>query len=146
MQDPANYPDPQTFNPFRFVADKDDSPRSEARFSHPSRSFPFWGAVGRAWSVYTSPSPSALESAMPATAWSLMLLAPQALMCVSHQSRPVLRVDDGEDDNDPSPGPLRLQVGRRQRAPDLLVGLDHSAAPSYGAPHSQKGSGRRVDR
>ena len=49
MQDPANYPDPMTFDGFRFANGKDGNTTSESRFSHPSWRFPFWGSVKQAW-------------------------------------------------------------------------------------------------
>lgn len=43
MTDPATYPDPETFNGFRFVGK--DGVSSDSRFSHTSWSFPYWGSV-----------------------------------------------------------------------------------------------------
>lgn len=51
MRDPANYPEPDKFYPYRFVSMEKDSLRSKSRFTHPSNDFLFWGSVGRAWYV-----------------------------------------------------------------------------------------------
>ncbi|KAI9659180.1 MAG: hypothetical protein M1831_003762 [Alyxoria varia] len=48
MLEAANYSDPAKFNGSRFVRDPGGSsndPLSASRFSHPSPTFPFWGAV-----------------------------------------------------------------------------------------------------
>ena len=49
MTDPATYPDPDTFDGFRFVSKDGTDPQS--RFSHTSWSFPYWGSVKQGWSV-----------------------------------------------------------------------------------------------
>ncbi|KAI4213103.1 MAG: hypothetical protein LQ351_004257 [Letrouitia transgressa] len=49
MHDPAVYPSPTEFNGYRFVTKEAGVLRSSSKFTHPSWSFPFWGAVGRAW-------------------------------------------------------------------------------------------------
>ena len=51
MKDPANYPNPDTFEGFRFVRQGDETAASESRLSHPSWRFPFWGSVKQAWLV-----------------------------------------------------------------------------------------------
>ena len=96
MQDPAIYTDPTVFHPFRFVTSTNGTAKSEARFSHPSRAFPFWGAVGRAWSVTT------LECLACSFHGYCGL---EANLCFE-QSRSVLRIHDGEDDTGSFPCPL----------------------------------------
>ena len=49
MSDPALYPEPKNFNPFRFVTYRNGVAESASRFTHPSWSFPYWGSVRRAW-------------------------------------------------------------------------------------------------
>ena len=49
MSDPALYPEPKDFNPFRFVTYRNGVAESASRFTHPSWSFPYWGSVRRAW-------------------------------------------------------------------------------------------------
>ena len=54
MKDPANYPEPEKFDGFRFVKYSQEGASSESRLSHPSWRFPFWGSVKQAWSVTNS--------------------------------------------------------------------------------------------
>ncbi|KAL9041306.1 MAG: hypothetical protein Q9180_001364 [Flavoplaca navasiana] len=48
MKDPKHYPQPETFDGFRFVTHRDEGAVSESRLSHPSWRFPFWGSVKQA--------------------------------------------------------------------------------------------------
>ena len=57
MKDPANYPEPEKFDGFRFVTHDLEGVASESRLSHPSWRFPFWGSVKQAWSVTSFRNP-----------------------------------------------------------------------------------------
>lgn len=49
MTDDMIYPTSTTFNPYRFLEEKDGIPLQRSRSMHPSWDLPYWGAVGRAW-------------------------------------------------------------------------------------------------
>lgn len=47
MNNPAIYPDPETFDGFRFVSK--ETSKSMSRLTHTSADFPFWGSVKQGW-------------------------------------------------------------------------------------------------
>ncbi|KAL0259286.1 hypothetical protein SLS55_005022 [Diplodia seriata] len=52
LQDPVRYPDPQTFDGFRFVR-KTVGTNHEQRFCNSSNNYPIWGLGSHAWYAFT---------------------------------------------------------------------------------------------
>lgn len=100
MHDAALYPNPQNFDPYRFVKNDNGVLKSNSRFSHPRTSFLYWGSARRAWYVHTR---------VPSVEFSHEVFRMFLILgSCAHQSRQVLYIDVSQDDSTPSFASLRV--------------------------------------